>query len=996
MRDEDPQPVGLANSHCPAAIVHEGFFVYANPAFLDRLGYRALDDLQAVPLLDLVDDRDHARLREHLDAAKRAAGTDRHPPGARLTLRRADDLPLVADLTSFRTRFAGEDCLQLNLQTRVDRTLRGRIGALPWRHYLSVLFLILFTILPSSLLLRLNINNTPYVYFPDDEPAVVLDRELRERFPNDQVIVLMFEGVALFSDGFLEAYDGLAQRLRRLPEVQKVVGVTTQDHIAGSEDEFIVEPLIDVRRLDESRPQARRQRIADDRLSQGALMAADGSALALVVIPNEIANSLERLAVEEAVRSEVTAARLGGYLSAVAGQIPVDVAQLRSMLRDNMIFIPATVTVGLLLIWWLFRRWIAVMLAGVAIGVVVNSTVAIYVLLDQPFTLISSIIPPLLSALTVAALVHLFNAVFLASRRGQGGPGRVARALREVERPARFAALTTAAGLASLATSPIVPIKAFGLISAAGTGLIYLVVYHVLPNLLARWDRRPWPRTEGGAALVDGLVGVLYRTGMRHPAWVTGGILAAIALGAPQIGKVTVETNLQAFFHPGHEIRQQTAHVDEKLVGTMPVSVIFDATERGGLQQPAALGLMRDFERWAEDQPEIDRAFGLADFVEEMHWAFNAEQPAFRAIPADAQVIAQYLLIYDGDDIYDFVDRDFQHSQVTLNLNVHSANEIEAVLDRVRAYLQDHVGDQLRWEIAGVGRLFADMEELLVAGQTYSLLGALLLIYLCMLFLFRSPAAAALCMIPNLSPILLIFIIMGIAGIWLDMATAMIASVAIGIAVDDTIHVYHGFRTRLAQGTGPVLALARSYREAGRAVVVTTIILGAQFLVLVWSDFVPTRNFGLLTTVGLLTALLFDLLLLPALLMIFYGANSPVARWIARRRGPAPPAAAAGKGAEAEEASAAYDAAYWTAERKVTLVREILSGRLSVAAAAREFGLPETTLERWVGIAEKGIADALAYRPPRSIRDPAKVRALAEAYKRLKAENRELKARGQD
>ena len=112
---------------------------------------------------------------------------------------------------------------------------------------------------------------------------------------------------------------------------------------------------------------------------------------------------------------------------------------------------------------------------------------------------------------------------------------------------------------------------------------------------------------------------------------------------------------------------------------------------------------------------------------------------------------------------------------------------------------------------------------------------------------------------------------MGAAGIWLDMATAMIASVAVGIAVDDTIHVYHGFIHRVRSGIKPVAAIIRTYRQAGRAVMTTTIILSAQFLVLLASQFVPTTHFGLLTCVGLVVALLFDLVLLPAILILIYG-----------------------------------------------------------------------------------------------------------------------------
>jgi predicted RND superfamily exporter protein len=196
------------------------------------------------------------------------------------------------------------------------------------------------------------------------------------------------------------------------------------------------------------------------------------------------------------------------------------------------------------------------------------------------------------------------------------------------------------------------------------------------------------------------------------------------------------------------------------------------------------------------------------------------------------------------------------------------ANEIEALMEKIRAFLRNKTPEGLYWEIAGNSRLFAEMEDLLVTGQVYSVWGALILIFLLMLILWRSLGSALLCMIPNISPILLIFIVMGLFGLWLDMATAMIASVAVGIAVDDTIHVYHGYISRLNAGAQPIQALARTFSQAGRAVVTTTIILSAQFMILISSLFQPTAHFGLLTSVGLWSALLFDLLLLPAIIIL--------------------------------------------------------------------------------------------------------------------------------
>jgi predicted RND superfamily exporter protein len=256
-----------------------------------------------------------------------------------------------------------------------------------------------------------------------------------------------------------------------------------------------------------------------------------------------------------------------------------------------------------------------------------------------------------------------------------------------------------------------------------------------------------------------------------------------------------------------------------------------------------------------------------------MHWGFHAEDPAYRAIPEDAELISQYLFVYDGEDIFDFIDGDYQIARIAINANVHGTSEISDLMDSIRDRLRQMPGFEQRdisWEISGAGRLLADQEDLLIESQVVSLGGALGLIFLLMLVSWRSLRDTLICMIPNLSPIILIFIVMGFQGIALDLATAMIASVAVGIAIDDTIHVYHGFIHRVRQGISPVLALVRTYQQAGRAVMTTTLILCSQFLLLLGSSFVPMGHFGMLASVGLVAALVFDLLLLPAILILVF------------------------------------------------------------------------------------------------------------------------------
>ncbi|GMQ89556.1 MAG: MMPL family transporter [Gammaproteobacteria bacterium] len=852
----------------PVAILRGGVYVYANPAYLKLFGHRDFSDIRGKPVLNTVKTRARDRFTKHIEEAEGTSSDTPALPPARLSLVRQDGSRHHLKATFQTCMLDDKSCVEMWLSAEQEKVSGKARPAIRWRYYLSLAFLVLFSLLPPALLPGLDIDNAPKVYFPDDEPAVILDEKLRTQFPNDQVYILLFEGLALFSDDVLNAYHKLARTLEKNPLVDKVYGLTTQDHIAGSEDGFLVEPVINIRELSKTTPAERLQKAVADRFAKNALVSYDGSAISMIVAPIALNNSLQRLELEHDVLAAVEEARLSGYLTARTGPIPLDIAELRSMLRDNMIFIPATVVIGLFLIWWLFRRWLAVILAGISIGVVVNSTIALYVLAGQPFTLISSMVPPLLSALTIAALVHLYNALHHAAQRGVSGQARMQHALGEIRRPALFTALTTAAGMLSLATSPIPAIRTFGLVSAAGVMLIYLVVVIILPPIISVWDKATWPKTGGGLHWMDLVVRPLYRTGIRYPVWVIGLTVIVLGAGAPALWNVKVETSLQEFFAPDHPIRRDTAYFESIMAGTGNLDVIFETPERDGLKKPEYLAFIRSFQSWAEKLPEVDKTASAADFIEEMHWGFNAEDPAFRTIPDDPKLISQYLFIYDGDDLFDFVDPEFRLSRVSMSINVHPANEIAALMDNLRGYLNEHAPPGLQWEIAGNSRLFADMEELLVKGQVYSLWGALIMIFLLMLLLWRSFGSALLCMIPNISPILLIFIAMGLFGIWLDMATAMIASIAVGIAVDDTIHVYHGYISRVNAGVRPVQALARTYNQAGRAVVTTTIILSAQFMILISSSFQPTTHFGLLTSIGLWAALVFDLLLLPAIIIL--------------------------------------------------------------------------------------------------------------------------------
>lgn len=730
----------------------------------------------------------------------------------------------------------------------------------------AIVLLAILLLAPNLALLKLQLNNAPEVYFPPNEPSMKFERALRKEFPSDKLLIVLLGGKGLYSTDTLKRFNRAIADIKKSPLVERVLSVTSVDHIQSSADGFAVTPLLSPD--DGLSPKQRRARVRHDRFAPGFLVSHDGNSLSLIVRPHSITDSRQDVELVTVVKQGLAKAGLDARVEAMAGEVALEAEQLHAFTSGLMFFVPITTLVGLFLVWLLYRRWLGVLLAGLAMGAASSTSMSFIVILGRPFTLVDSMIPSLITALTVALIIHFYGALQHASLRGWSGMERVSRALHDVKKPARFTSLTTAAGLASLATSPILTIKIFGLVSAAGVFVLYFVVMVLIPPILARWDNKPWPVAKFGSAWVGKSVDWIALLGIRYPLHVIVMTTLLLAAGMPLLWQVHAETDVYRFFSPNAPIIRDTHRIENALSGIAVLEVVFDGARRDALKKSTALKSILDFEHWANKQPEVDHVLSLPDFVEEMNWAFHNGNPHYRKIPGNDNLISQYLLIYDGRDLFDLVNREFQRTQVTINLNVHGANEIQKVIDHMRGYLSHANLHGLTWHIAGMGRLYADQERLMVQGQIYSLWTAMIMMFILMAILWRSAWASFLCMLPNIAPILVVFMLMGFFGIWLDMATAMIASVAVGIAVDDTIHVYQGYTVRRAKGATPVQALARTYHIAGRAVMSTSLILGAQFFILSASEFVPIAEFGLLMGVAIFAALIFDLLFLPALLML--------------------------------------------------------------------------------------------------------------------------------
>jgi hypothetical protein len=733
----------------------------------------------------------------------------------------------------------------------------------PW---LALALLLGLQLAALPFLLKIHFNNAGEIYSPPDAPIIQLRESLFREFPSDETLIALFEGDALYAPAFLAALDRVAGKMEAHPSVDRVLTLTTVEHIDTTDDGFAVSLLVDPEDLEARSPARWRARVLADALAPGVIASKDGRAVALVVRPKALKESLARRDIQIALDAAIRAEQLDAYRTATAGTVAQTVEELHSLWRDSAIFIPLTIFIGLALMWWVVGRIRPVIVGGLAMGMVASVSVAGIVVAGQPYSPITAMIPTLMAAYTTATLLHLYAAIQRARVALLPRPRRIARALSETFKPGLFNVLTTGAGLLSLLWVDIPPVQTFGLAGAIGTLMVFLVVFILVPPILLKWDVPRWPRRRSGLALARHVAATMAVFSLRNARAVLIGTLLLVLATIPLVLQVKVESNLIEFFAPDHSISRSTERVEAKLSGVTTMEIVLTAPGRDGLKDPATLAQIKALQTWLEDQPEIDRSFSLVEVVEEMNRAFSGEDLGEDALPTSRRLVEQLLLIYDGKDLYELVNREFQRGRIALNLNVHGANEIGRVIERIEARLRAQPIAGIETEMAGFGKLFSDQEDRIVEGQVRSFASAFLQILLLLALLFRSLRGALICLVPNLAPLFFIFVLMGATGIALDVATVLIAGVILGITVDDTIHLYHGYLQRIRKGVSPVFAIIRSVESSGRAVVAISIVLIAQFSLLALSDFRPTAHFGLLCAVGLFAGQLFELLLMPALL----------------------------------------------------------------------------------------------------------------------------------
>lgn len=730
-----------------------------------------------------------------------------------------------------------------------------------------------------------HIDNDLTAWFGVDDPIYQEYLRIRDEFGGTRNLIVAVQAPTkdrlLSRDGFsyLERVSGEIERVEAVDRVNSLATATavnaTRAADSGGDAELRVRKLI--RDLDTEPPAVVGERALADDLLRDQLISTDGTVAAVIVFFDERRVDSIRAKVLEDIRSIVLKDLPSDFKVHINGSLEISETYNRITLENQTKFSPPILLLTVIAIYVMFRSWRYTLMTLFAILVSVIWTMGLYDLMGFSYNVLASMIVPLIIVLAISDDVHIVQH-YGEERRHAGAEQAFKSTVSHLVAPLLGASGTTALGMLSLAWSSVFAVREFGIGSAIGVMVDFGISIVLVPTMLGWLKPEPAPPPQQK----------WFENPMRAVASFTirrAGLVMAVAalvtvISAVGLFQLRVDTNHINFFDDTHPLASSAAVIDTKLAGIYSFQILLEGPP-DSLKQPEALKRMDRLQDDLRKMPFVRKVSGLTDYVKRVNQEIGRN--ATSTIPDDPAVVAQELFVFGLTDegrveLERVAASDFSKSQITVNLASMSSDLVfEQVNEAQVKAEQMFAGSDIKPTVTGAGRLFATLDHYLVTSQISSFATAFLTIFVVIFLIFRSWRFGVLSIIPNLFPVLAVFGVMGWLGISLNVATVMLASVALGVVDDDTIHFISRYRKETALGMSTSQAIETATAHEGRAALTTTIINSCAFAALSLSEYRPSAWFGSLLAMTMMVAFLAEIFVLPATITLMprlFGAES--------------------------------------------------------------------------------------------------------------------------
>lgn len=728
---------------------------------------------------------------------------------------------------------------------------------------------------------QIRVDNSIEALFLESDPTMQYFREFTDLFGSSEIAAIAFTDgkSSIFTHKNLDLIQRLTTRIENeVPYVVQVISLTNANLIEGTNGSITIKPFL------EEIPKAGSPKLVTlategmkEPLFRKVLISDDGKTTSIIVKTEyrpgddkyraEITAKLRQIVAEEAPGVDL---QMGGP--------PIFLTVFNEyIVKDLLTFGPIIALVLMVLLFFTFRHINGVVLPMLTIVIGLIWTFGFMVIIGKKINLATTIIPPLIAVIGVANVIHFINIFTHEISLGKKRKAAVFETLSHLGTPMFMSSLTTVVGFASLMVSDISVIRETGLISAFGI-LATLLASLVAPPILLMWTK---PNAKAvakyEATLSGGLLGTLLdhiqNVNEKHPKLIiTLGMVVALFFGFG-ISKINVETNFFKYFKDDSDIVKAQNFIQKHLSGVAPLEVLVDATKvKGGIKNPTVMREMDSIESHLLAEPLVDHVFSPVDYIKILRRAFYSGEQSYYTLPTSANEISQLFLVYDlqggGAGLEDFRTGDYDYGRISARLQDAGTNELRGVINRAKTQFHKATSGA-QYHFADNTNLIVHIVDNLIWSQAESLGLAFILIFFMMAWFLKGFRLGLMGMVPNVFPIVIVLGTMGYLGIDLNVSTVMVPAIAIGLAVDDTIHLFSRFAQQRQLLESNVEAARATIHSTGRACIFTSVSLCAGFLVLGLSNFYPNLYFGILAAITVAAALFADLTISMAMLRLW-------------------------------------------------------------------------------------------------------------------------------
>ena len=763
-------------------------------------------------------------------------------------------------------------------QIPFERAMRRLAAWILRRRFYVLAFLILMTLLLGSGLRHFKILDTLSGQLPEDDPDLIFAEEFVERFGNHEIVAVGIEMGDIFTTENLEILSRLTERIGKVENVAGVLSLANATDMKGTEEGVSFEPLYREPPRSPEAIRALRERVLADPYWVNSIVSADGADAAITVrLPYLRDEAIFRIFVVDEIRAILDQELPEGMPRHIAGIATLGSDSRDSILDDMMRFGWMLPLFTCAILYFVFRAARGVLIPQAVIFTTVIWSLGLFFIRGRSFSWTMTILPVLIGVIAMSDVIHIISRYYEESARFGDRRRALKEALAHMIRPCFLTSTTTMVGFASLTSSRIIPVREFGLYAAVGLAFSYVLGITLTPILLSFLEH---PGGTGKTRILDGPVTrcldrierLVERDTWRLPALTV--LLVGLALVG--ISRLRVETQVSKFLPKGSPGVKAFEFFDTHFDGVSTLDLEVWGPE-GVFKEPWALGELDRLGKFIEELPHTHKSISAVDLIKAFNKAMNAEQDEFYRIPDDRRTVAEYLFLFElsgeSDLIETFLTYECDRARIVAKIETLSSAELLEFIGRIDAYTSGRLDPRLEARVTGTLAIYATLVQALVHSQVRSIFIAFAIIAVMMATHFRSVKVGLVSMIPNMIPIVLTLGMMGWLGISLNVATVMISCIALGIAVDDTIHYLSRFQAEYRRDGDRIGAMRRTITSTGRAIVYTSLVITGGFWILIFSSYRPNAHFGILTGITMLSALLADLLIAPLCVRFFKLGN---------------------------------------------------------------------------------------------------------------------------